>query len=52
VHFGTLVLTYPALAPVGDSDVSELRVDEDPGLLVVLDLEREVLGNALLIVPE
>jgi hypothetical protein len=32
----SLVLAYPSLAPLGDTDVPKPRDDEHPGLLVVL----------------
>jgi hypothetical protein len=46
------VLPDPPFAPVGQRDVAELRVDEDPGLLVVLDFQREVVSYAFLIMAK
>ncbi len=46
------MLAYPSLAPLGDADVPQLRVDQDPGLLVVLQLQPEVVGHGLLVVAE
>jgi hypothetical protein len=47
-----LVLPDPLGALLTERDVAKFGVDEDASLLVVLDLQPEVVGEALLVMAE